>query len=543
MKLLDEWNKQPFSIYTSEERGVLGLLKRLGKWVGKIIEQLDVLVSTTNKKVSYDDMQDMYNFYKDLKTGKQDYRGTWFGISEPVYSEPGIQGQVIQNINNIKLLMEEQTNFEIYSFLCPKDDDGVVTDWTKAVQRALNDGGVITGCKGKEYPILEGNILIPKDKKFTLDGNGLSFIFNNVVEDTKLFVINHQDGVNNVKRSCFKNFKIDCVDRMRKNICMYLHGSIQIGTIIENVHFKNMGIGIYLDKRSFGHVIKDCYFDYYYKYGIYSKDNSEQFLIQHCWFDYGYKENVDNCAIYIQDITSGTLQNIVIQNCSNAIIIKGARPIVLSDIHLEENTNGIVIGTNNYQNDGIIIDGMYSTSRDENSRAVTFLKDTKYAKKSFGTQIRNACFNNYKVSPILAETNSEVNTSLINVGYDLATTSETPIFEGIKPIVYISNKIKNLSVYDDIKIKKLKLINDSDEEIATANTSAFASKTPKGFNIRWGDESATNQVVYGFNGFSQTGMKLDENGDLLFLRAGVKIAKLASDGLHLRSSTDIKYDL
>ena len=495
------------------------------------------------KKVTYEDMYNLYKLFYDKNTNTCDYKGSWFGIKRPEYSEPGIQGQVTKNREDIELLQKNSTNFEIYSHLCPIDSEGNVLDWTNAIQEALNNGGYIVGNNFKTYIIKEGNIKIPKDKKFILDGQGCEFRFDNVVEDTKLFIITHEEGVNNVKRSAFKNFRINCIDRMRKNICIYLHGSIQIGVIIDNVHFTNMGIGVYLDRRSFGHVITNCYFDYYYHYGIYSKDNSEQFLIQHCWFDYGYKTNPENSAIHIQDITSGTIQNVVIQNSSKSITLLGCRPIVLTDIHLEENTHGIIIGTNNYQSDAIIIDGVYSTSRETNARAIEFLQDTKYAKKSHGTQIRNACFNNYQLPPIYAQNNSEINTSLLNVGYDLATSTKEPVYENFNPIIYISNKIKDSNIYNNIVARNMKIQTSAGLQVASVTSSSLTGEVNKSFNIRWGDESESNQAVYGFKGFSQTGMKLDENNDLLFIRGGVKIAKLSSDGLHLRTGTEIKYDL
>ena len=53
---------------------------------------------TNNKKVSHEDMLKVY------KNDKGNHIGAWHGVTSPAMSEPGIQGQVLKNIEDIKNL-------------------------------------------------------------------------------------------------------------------------------------------------------------------------------------------------------------------------------------------------------------------------------------------------------------------------------------------------------------------------------------------------------------------------------------------------------
>lgn len=54
-----------------------------------------------NKKVSHEEMENTYKINKD-----GDFKGSWFGIKHPVASEPGIQGQVTKNMNDIESIQQ-----------------------------------------------------------------------------------------------------------------------------------------------------------------------------------------------------------------------------------------------------------------------------------------------------------------------------------------------------------------------------------------------------------------------------------------------------
>ena len=76
MSLLDNWNKNKFSIYKSEEKTVLKLLEEIGKWLEKTITVLD------NKT-------DLYG----------DHKGSWQGLNRPTISEEGMRATVEQIID------------------------------------------------------------------------------------------------------------------------------------------------------------------------------------------------------------------------------------------------------------------------------------------------------------------------------------------------------------------------------------------------------------------------------------------------------------
>ena len=76
MGLLDKWNKNKFSIYKSEEKTVLKLIERIGKW-------LEDLIKVTENKT------DLYG----------DHKGSWQGLNKPTLSEEGMRATVEQISN------------------------------------------------------------------------------------------------------------------------------------------------------------------------------------------------------------------------------------------------------------------------------------------------------------------------------------------------------------------------------------------------------------------------------------------------------------
>lgn len=86
---MSTWNKRNFSIYASDERSTLKLIEEVGDHLNANSEEIDNLKESNNKKVSHDEMK---NIYKLDETG--DFTGSWFGIKKPTASNEGLASTV-----------------------------------------------------------------------------------------------------------------------------------------------------------------------------------------------------------------------------------------------------------------------------------------------------------------------------------------------------------------------------------------------------------------------------------------------------------------
>lgn len=86
---MSKWNGKRFSVYESEEKAVLGLIKDLGEQTNYNTDELEQVKISDNKKVSHDEMQSIYKIDK-----KADFTGSWFGIKKPTASQEGLQATV-----------------------------------------------------------------------------------------------------------------------------------------------------------------------------------------------------------------------------------------------------------------------------------------------------------------------------------------------------------------------------------------------------------------------------------------------------------------
>ena len=78
---MSNWNRNRFSVYTSEEKSALGLLEELGK---QTEENINGLKGKT----------DLYG----------DHKGSWQGLSKPTLSYEGMRATVEQQIEKIEVL-------------------------------------------------------------------------------------------------------------------------------------------------------------------------------------------------------------------------------------------------------------------------------------------------------------------------------------------------------------------------------------------------------------------------------------------------------
>ena len=88
---MSKWNKNKFSIYKSEEKSVLGLIKELGDQTNYNTDEVEKVKESNNKKVSYDDMVNIYKLDENAN-----FEGSWHGIKKPTEFSEGLAGTVDQ---------------------------------------------------------------------------------------------------------------------------------------------------------------------------------------------------------------------------------------------------------------------------------------------------------------------------------------------------------------------------------------------------------------------------------------------------------------
>lgn len=88
---MSRWNKKPFSIYESQERSMLGLMKELGDQTNFNTEE--------NERLQKEKLDLDGNFV-----------GSWFGIEKPEFADPGIANIVNEHglsINDLNVIVDE----------------------------------------------------------------------------------------------------------------------------------------------------------------------------------------------------------------------------------------------------------------------------------------------------------------------------------------------------------------------------------------------------------------------------------------------------
>lgn len=139
MGLLEQWNKNKFSIYKNEEKTVLKLLQVISNWLDTTItkvDEIDLLANDNkNKKVSYDDLHNKYKLTQDGTNAN--YTGKWQGLDRPTLSEEGMRA-IVENLNNSvipsinnnieELLKKSQNIINVKEF--GMKDDGIFDNLT-----------------------------------------------------------------------------------------------------------------------------------------------------------------------------------------------------------------------------------------------------------------------------------------------------------------------------------------------------------------------------------------------------------------------------
>ena len=86
---MNKWNGKRFSVYESEEKAVLGLIKNLGEQTNYNTDEVEKVKESDNKKVSHDELQETYKLDKNAN-----FTGSWHGIKKPTQSNEGLQTMV-----------------------------------------------------------------------------------------------------------------------------------------------------------------------------------------------------------------------------------------------------------------------------------------------------------------------------------------------------------------------------------------------------------------------------------------------------------------
>ena len=134
------WNRKPFSIYTSEEKTVLGIIKELNdinqEVAEKTSENIEQIKILNNKKLSIDEYEkDITNNRKLSKDGN--FTGTWFGLKKPTLSQEGAFAQVEKNMEDIDAL---KNIFNVFGGITLVDPNG--QKWLLCVDNFGNLGTI-----------------------------------------------------------------------------------------------------------------------------------------------------------------------------------------------------------------------------------------------------------------------------------------------------------------------------------------------------------------------------------------------------------------
>lgn len=147
---MNKWNGKRFSVYESEEKAVLGLIKNLGEQTNYNTDEVEKVKESDNKKVSYKEMEETYKIDK-----QGNFTGSWFGISKPTQSDEGLQATVDKiNEEEIPSIKEQMDNIEtekaskVYvdthdANLLRQIEQGVTDEQLKnAIQAKIDDGTI-----------------------------------------------------------------------------------------------------------------------------------------------------------------------------------------------------------------------------------------------------------------------------------------------------------------------------------------------------------------------------------------------------------------
>lgn len=108
---MSTWNKKNFSIYTSDERSALGLIEELGNQTNYNTEELEKVIESDNKKVSYEEMNNKYKIDESAN-----FTGSWHGIKKPSASNEGL-ASIVDEIKEDEIpFIKEELDKKAYEY-------------------------------------------------------------------------------------------------------------------------------------------------------------------------------------------------------------------------------------------------------------------------------------------------------------------------------------------------------------------------------------------------------------------------------------------
>lgn len=284
------------SVY-DDSLSYLESIDRLRGGVVKIAEQSNENKENLNKKVSFEDMQNIYKL-----SNNADFTGSWFGIKKPTASNEGlaatvdlIKDETIPNIyneiNNTNSSLEqiESSFISVTSLGCTVNEENA-TNNVIYIQNAINNG-----------IDLNFNILVPINDtiKIPLSYNNHKLNFENrfttgllMIVDNKPILETVEYGIKNIViNELGLQYKRPQLVGCEKSIALYFNLETDIsrgfyGWYINGAYIKNSYSGI-------------------------SKSNINSSVIWGCYFKDIQIEDVYGKPIYLVGINAGQLDNVL----------------------------------------------------------------------------------------------------------------------------------------------------------------------------------------------------------------------------------------
>ena len=280
---MSTWNGKRFSVYTSDEKSALGIIKELGGQTNYNTDELEKVKISDSKKVSHQEMQDTYKIDKDAN-----FTGSWFGIKKPTASQEGLQATVdkinkedIPNINSQLDTKANQSELEVERNridLLTKIENGETQGNAELLDIRVNANGVTNNSAGETVReiargegIVKGAISLDKISKnefisiynkfdkLTSNSDNTGNWCNNIVynkgfvvsvkiringeteQNGKLFLYEKLSNGNIIYR---KEYDINGVGDVIIPINEVIEYDFMLSTKCSNVGYKNLGIDL-----------------------------------------------------------------------------------------------------------------------------------------------------------------------------------------------------------------------------------------------------------------------------------------------------------